>query len=645
MAQGRRSPGAMNEADLEKHDTSATGSDAADSTPGSGRRKPRWWHKLLLVGFSFFILVIAELLLHLFGYGPDVDFVVTRLDKGDTRIMGINPEAYRRFHFRPLALRSTRFAPWREFVNPKPHRGFRIFFLGGSSVEGYPHAPNGAAPAFLELTLQSAWPDKRVEVINCGVTAINSFSLREWVLEVLEHEPDLLVIYAGHNEFYGAYGPGSLSNMGTSRRVILFNIALRDLKIACVLEGLISRFRSPPERPHGSLMEQLAKDRLIRFNSPTYTACRDNYRANLEDMIRSAQDANVPVVLCGLVSNERDLVPMFSAHKVGLTDEQKRLWRERFDHGMQALEQSEWERALRGFQAAAETDDTYAELTYRCAQCRENLGAIDEARRLYRRARDWDALRFRASAEFSEVIRNVARNHQVIYVDVPAAFEAASPRGLIGWNLMTDHLHPTVRGYYLLAKAVCESLSRPGQPWPAVELSLIPAYEDAARRLGNDEMSEMISKITVYTLTEGFPYAGTPNATLRDRLEKEILQWQTSLKGPPASGHQAWAADRSSDPLHYHVAAAYLRSGDAREALEYFRRADLQSEPHSPPSARAKLGIARCLLKTAGDKAEKADARAYAQEVRGYINDCLLIHPGRPDDFSKLATELDELTR
>ncbi len=603
------------------------------------------------MGFSFVLLLIVELVLRLIGYGPVLDFVVTRLDKGKTQIMGINPEAYKRYHLNLRRLRGADkpFALWREFVQPKPANGFRVFFLGESSVQGFPHTPNAAAPAFLELMLQDAWPDRSVEVINCGVAAINSFSLRQWAVEVLDYQPDLLVVYAGHNEFYGAPGPGSSGSLGTNRCAILFNLALRELRLAQAVEDLVNLVRAPPASGRaGGLMAVLAQGQLIALDSSTYRGCRANFRANLEDIARAAREAKVPLVLCSLVSNEKDLVPMTSLHRQGLTPEQQKTWQAHFDAGLAADKAWEWRRAIDIYQEAARIDDTHAELIYRLAQTQEHLGAYDEARSLYRRARDLDALRFRATAEFSDVIRDVADRDQTLFVDVLPHFESASPQGLIGYNLMTDHLHPTIEGHYLLAKTVCTALANWNQPWPKMDASTLPAFGEAAERLGIDHTSEMFSKIMIFMLTEGFPFADTPNAELHQRLGREISQWRASLHEPEAAAIGTWLQGKGQgrELPHYHIAKVYLNHGDVAKARKYFRAAELASEPHSLSAARAKAGTAQAQWAAArvagGDVNE---ARSVIADTQAYVRDCLLIHPQAQAEFSKIKAELEAILK
>jgi hypothetical protein len=100
----------------------------------------------------------------------------------------------------------------------KPSDVFRIFVLGGSALYGigvqggtYPLHPTLAndqtVTFFLERDLnarvRAAGLDVRIEVINAGVTAYQTFHHVLYFYETLyEYQPDLLLFLDGHNDFY-----------------------------------------------------------------------------------------------------------------------------------------------------------------------------------------------------------------------------------------------------------------------------------------------------------------------------------------------------------------------------------------------------------------------------------------------------------
>jgi hypothetical protein len=85
------------------------------------------------------------------------------------------------------------------FVDPKPTNTLLLLLVGELAIQGYPQPRHLCASAFLQLMLQDAWPDRQVEVINLGTTAIASFPVFGITIEVLDYEADLVVVYTGHN--------------------------------------------------------------------------------------------------------------------------------------------------------------------------------------------------------------------------------------------------------------------------------------------------------------------------------------------------------------------------------------------------------------------------------------------------------------
>ena len=76
-----------------------------------------------------------------------------------------------------------------------------------------------------------------VEVINLGMTAVNSYVIRDLSQRVMEYEPDAVIIYAGHNEYYGSFGAASTQfgfvNNIYLKRIILW---LKDLRFYQLLK-------------------------------------------------------------------------------------------------------------------------------------------------------------------------------------------------------------------------------------------------------------------------------------------------------------------------------------------------------------------------------------------------------------------------
>ncbi len=168
---------------------------------------------LLTLVFPFVLLILLEWSLRIANYGSDVSLFATEVINGKTYYF-MNPDVKARYFSR------VEFSPNTSpdfFQMPKPDTTFRIFCLGGSTTAGFPYGFVGSFSTFLRDRLRMLFPDKKIEVINFGMTATNSYTVLDIAQELVDYQPDLLIVYDGHNEFYGALGIASRESIIGSR--------------------------------------------------------------------------------------------------------------------------------------------------------------------------------------------------------------------------------------------------------------------------------------------------------------------------------------------------------------------------------------------------------------------------------------------
>ena len=248
---------------------------------------------ILAVLLGLGLIGLCEGALQVFDIGPSSRLFLRHQD-----VYRINPEAAHRF-FQPEYLRHVPFDA--SFAAEKPADTVRIFALGASTLVGFPNPPTTAFTHFLEQMLADAYPDRRFEVVNCGITAINTFCLLDFAEEVLQYQADLLLIYAGHNEFVGPYGPTTpFVSFGENRDLIRGLMALQRSRIYGVLRQGWGRWGGA-ERGDGRFGLHLAT-KEINILDESYRAAADNYRGNLQQILAAAAGRQVPVLLSTLVS-------------------------------------------------------------------------------------------------------------------------------------------------------------------------------------------------------------------------------------------------------------------------------------------------------------------------------------------------------
>jgi tetratricopeptide (TPR) repeat protein len=178
-----------------------------------------------------------------------------------------------------------------------------------------------------------------------------------------------------------------------------------------------------------------------------------NFEKNLRDTIAVARKAGAKVIIATVATNLEDCAPFASQHREGLKADELRSWTALVQQGND-LEASSPSDALKLYLSAAKIDDQYAELEFRIARRLAATGDYKAAREHFVRARDLDTLRFRADSRINEINRSVESSPNVALVDADKILSDASRDGIIGSDLVYEHVHLTPEGNYLLARAM-----------------------------------------------------------------------------------------------------------------------------------------------------------------------------------------------
>jgi tetratricopeptide (TPR) repeat protein len=418
---------------------------------------------VVLVPAVFFVLL--ELGLRLGHYGVNTDLVL-ELKDDPAHTCYLNPDAPQRYF--PPALRSIQpSVGFRTFTREKQQGALRIFVLGESTVAGFPFHTNGSFAGFLEDDLRAAYPNREIEVINCGMTAICSYSVLDFTKQLVRYQPDAFLIYLGHNEFYGAMGAGSTSAASLTRGLTMFRMTLAKLRTYQLLDNVIFKVRSglagKNKKQGRSLMASMIGKKKIRLEDPMHKMAEKTFATNLDEILDAASKNHVKVVLSTVTSNLRDLPPFDSAHRDGIDDIQ----RQRIDTLVKTGGSGDLHKAL-------EFDSTFAAAHYALAQtlASDTTNALT-ARREFIAARDHDVVHFRACSIFNDIIRQAASTHHVPLIDMDRAFAQASAQKTPGLNLFLEHLHPNLHGAILMANAFRDEMQH---------ASIVPPVANAAPR-------------------------------------------------------------------------------------------------------------------------------------------------------------------
>jgi tetratricopeptide (TPR) repeat protein len=481
-----------------------------------------------------------------------------------------------------------------HFTTPKPPNTVRIALLGGSAVQGFPQPLPLTNGSFLQAMLEDLWSGKReVEVLNFGATAVASFPVMCFLEELLEHDVDLVVVMCGNNEFYGAYGVSSLSIAGRSPMGMRVFRWVRSLALIQWLTSLWSR----SSVPSGTLMEQMATEQLIDPDDSVRRAAANALRTHLTAMVRCCRAREVPIIVCTIPTNERGIAPIGSDYEEGLTEDQRQqLNRTLAAAGERLFSQpDESERLAR---EVLKLYDRHARAHFVMGRALSRLDRKDEALEAYIKARDSDAMPWRATSLAREAVMS-AIGEGAILCDMERTFRAANPSGAIGWELMDDHVHMSLAGQALFAKAILSSLTSISGPLHVDQddLDQLPDWRSYADRLGHSVYTDYVAATRIRTLF-GIPFMKGSNLAAFERAQNLCQELLAEMSEIDRRAVERWrdpflhgAADL---PLTFVVGVYRMLDGDYEIAERLFRTAETTVPMMSLPRLQLIWNILRC---------------------------------------------------
>ena len=573
------------------------------ATPPKRSAVRTWLMRLaLMLGVPTLLLGLAEGAFRLAGYGHSTSFFVASPHHENGALIENTKFAWR--FLPPTLARASQSTLLRR---EKPTGTTRVFVLGESAAEGDPE-PAFGLPRQLEVLLEGRFPGRDFEVINAAVTAINSHAILPVARECAGLDGDFWVLYIGHNEVMGPFGAGTVFGQKTPPLAALrLGLGLKRLRLG----QWIASFGETGGSAEGTQWKGMGMflDQQIQADDPQLDWVYDAYKKNLSDILAAGRRAGVRIVMASAASNLRDSAP-FAAPD--------------------AVEQFQSARSL------------------------EAEGKTGEAHSHYVRARDLDALRFRADSKLNAITQALgqAGSGNVTFIDVQAALDAQSPSGITGRETFYEHVHFTFEGNHRLAKLFAEGIAsqlesggdNPSGPWlTSGECARRLAYTDWDRgvvlasvirrlqqppfnhRLNNDETLGQLrdeSQRVARRLDRTAALAAYDNALKARPNDWRLLQRRGLLLSSAgrhdegvdslkrAIGQTSW-----SRILHYQLGAMQNKAGQYDDALASLGRA-LALQPDFPEAtaqlARSRAGIPYRL-------GEKAMAAGDATGALGYF--------------------------
>ena len=433
------------------------------SERGKGSRQILF--KLIAIALPLLGLLLVEVGLRIAGYGYNSGlFIDDRRNKG---YLVMNDKASKRYFTEAENATIGTFESFRKRKSPET---FRIFVLGESTTLGYPYLYNASFHRWLMYRLMHTFPDRQFEIVNLSLTAVNSYTVLGFAKELVNYQPDAVLIYCGQNEYYGTLGVGSTSRLGSNRFVIQSLLHLRSLRFVQLIENGYSHIRQALKGKRTdqreTLMKRMAAKQEIPINSAVYKRGIQQFQTNMESVCQVLTNKHIPVFISNLVSNEKDLKPFISSETGPATS---------------------------------------AEYQYTLAKASLRSNDFAKARQLFVKAKDLDMLRFRAPEAMNEIIAGLPDKFPSVYlVDTKKLFEAHSPHGIIGGETILEHVHPNILGYGLMSEAFYQAMKQQhliAQTWK----NEIP-FEKLRREMPITKVDSLKGTYEIQVLKETWPF-------------------------------------------------------------------------------------------------------------------------------------------
>ncbi len=444
-----------------------------------------------------------------------------------------------------------------QFLKNKPDSVFRIFCFGGSTTFGRPYRAETAFPRWLEINLNLADTTKYYEVINCGGISYASYRIVNLVDEIVKYQPDLFIIYSGHNEFLEARTYENI--LQQDERIRKIRKLLDKFQTYRLFRKSINKIKNKVKPPKTKLSGEVSAildasaglDRYTRESIQKEQIIR-HFQFNLERIIKIANSHKVPLVLCTVVSNLKDFSPFKSEHKAGLSQQQLRDWEKYYQKGIQLEEKESYADALSFYQQSFSIDDQYADLAFRIARCLYETNQFELAKKYFGLARELDVCPLRAPAGINNAIRSLSAKYDIPLVDLESVFANAKTHNIPGNQFFVDHVHPTIQSHQVIAERIAEILfKRKLVPYHQLpdQKKLNAIYASAMRELPADYFKEGI-----LNLAKVLGWAG------KEREKYEILQRNAAIL-------------KNSFEYYYMIGNSAVKNGRLDEAIDYFKKA------------------------------------------------------------------------
>jgi len=367
--------------------------------------------------------------------------------------------------------------------------------------------------------------------------------------DLVRYEPDLFVIYTGHNEFLEKRTYDRV--LSTPKFVRNLNSLASRLRLYSLLSDIIYPGKDVLATEVDAMLDNSVGPEDYHRDDATRDAVLEHFQFSLSRMARIGQKAGTGIIFITPASNISDFSPFKAEPSAGLDSDRI--------HEIELFKQSITEYLDNQDPALAEDiavqalaiDPRDAELLFLKGRALLAQGKTDEARFAFIAARDEDIAPLRALTPMPGIVSDVALENGNGLVDFARMIEESSPNGIPGNEQFLDHVHPSIEANRMMALAIIDEMINTGAATPA------STWNDAAISKITERVKSNVDKaanaMALMNLSRVLSWAGKQEEAVR------LIERASSLN----TGHHA---------LNLQV-AVLTRANRYEEALPYSEQA------------------------------------------------------------------------
>lgn len=463
-----------------------------------------------------------------------------------------------------------------QFPRIKDQGVLRVFTLGGSTTYGRPYADKTSFAGWLRVLLEQSGEEGRgYEVINAGGVSYASYRVVNLLKELLDYEPDLFVVYTGHNEFLEArtyenfYNDQDSFGAGVRR-------GFQGLATYRLLDGFYRKFKgSEREVSSGAqpqdgattltaevetILDRSAGLDIYHRDSTFSRGVFEHFDYNISRIKQLCGNAGVPVIFLEPVDNLKDFSPFKSEASKRLDIEGRRRLSAMLAEGLKLLAQGDNKKGQARLREAVATDPLYAAGHYYLGRALLEAGDTAEASKYFYNARELDICPLRAQQPIHDILlKHTEGKDDPDLITLPQLFASVTPGGIIGEETLIDHIHPYPRGHLWIAVELLGWMRNEGM----VRGDYSPSTGDV----------EIVFRDVMSTLPEEYYRKGLLNLT-------KVLTWAHKYQESLHVIESQWDIFKDVAQARYLVGTIMERMGDTESALEHLRKALELEEDH-----------------------------------------------------------------